>query len=347
MSLTLGLVPLQRRSALVCMSRGRRGVGASIITLVGFLVLGVVASYSASAETFPSRPMRIIVPFSPGGGGDLPVRVLAKELERILEQSIIIENHPGAGGNVGIAYAARSKPDGYTLMVMTPGTSLISPLLGQSRISYKEIAPIGMIMRTPLTLSVLSSSRFASLHDVITYAQVNPKRLTYSSGGPGSISQIAGLLLQQSARMQATEVPYNGDATALPDFLAGRVDVSLSSLPALLPFVQNGRVRTLVIMGDSPAARLPGVPTAAQAGLPQLIAGAWLGLGAPANTPADRVQILNSALDQAIATPAVTESFQRENYTPGHETVASFARFLEAEHEKWSTVLAHLAPRKN
>jgi tripartite-type tricarboxylate transporter receptor subunit TctC len=311
------------------------------LVLSTFIAIGVCA-VAFAAEPFPNRPMRIIVPYAPGGGADVPVRIVTKEMARILKQPIIVENHPGAGGNIGVAEGAQRAPDGYTMIVVSPGQSVISFLLGQSKLNYKDFAPIGLIMTTPITLSVLGASPFKSLGELITYAKYHPNKLTYSSGGLGSITQLAGRLLQQLAGVELTEVPYSGDATTLPDFLAGRVDVSTASLPPLLPYVQNGQVRTLVIMGPLPATKLPGVPTAAEAGFPKLIAGAWLGLEAPANTPLAVRETLNAALNAALKAAPVQESFRNENYIPQEESIDSFRQFTEDEYRKWGAVVSAL-----
>jgi tripartite-type tricarboxylate transporter receptor subunit TctC len=321
-------------------------------SVAGRLFLGVIALLATltfpafcRAQDYPSRSVRLIVPFAAGGAGDVTPRLVANEMKQTLGEPIIVENRPGAGGNVGAAYVATTPADGYTMLVTTPGILMLSNLQGVSKLTYNDFAPIGLMFTTPMTMSALSSSPFKSLGELITYAKANPGKLTYAHNGPGSIAELSAALLMQTTGISMVGVPYSGDAQAIPDFLAGRVDISQSSNNALAAQIKAGTVRVLAVFGDSRLPNLPNVPTTAEAGYPDVTAGAWVGLDAPQGTPEPYRERLNAALKAALQVAEVRNLFLTQGFQPVTESVGWYTNFRKQEFEKWRKVIANMPPR--
>jgi len=294
---------------------------------------------AAAAQDYPAKAIKLIVPFPPGGGTDISARTLANKVSESAKWTFVIENKPGAGGNLGVEQAVKSPADGYTLVIGQTSNLAINPAL-YAKLPYyplKDLLPIALIVSAPVVLVVAASSRYQSLADLLAAAKAGA--VTYASPGNGTVSHLAGELLQRAAGVKLTHVPYKGAAQALTDTLGGQVDSFMSSVPSALAHIRSGRLRALAVSSAARSSELPGTPTIAESGFPGFEANTWYGLLAPAGTPAGVVSRLNGEVNRALASKEVRERLASE----GGETLGGsperFAAFLASEHAKWSRVV--------
>ncbi len=305
--------------------------------LIAFCLLGL----NALAQDYPNKPIRLIVPFSAGGGNDAVARVIAQQLTAELRQSVIVENRPGAGGAIGAETAARSAPDGYTLFLGGVGSLAVNPNL-LAKIpddALKDFEPIILIASAPSVLVVYPAFGAQNVQDLIRLAKNKPGQINYASNGNGSSAHIAAAMFDTMAGIDMTHVPYKGLAPALNDLLVGRVDLMFSSIVAINAHIQAGKLRPLAVTGEHRATLLPDVPTVAEAGLPDYQAGSWYGLLAPAGTP---LPIINKIHDASIRVLA-QESVRTQLANEGAETIGGspteFAAHIQAEFQRMKTVI--------
>jgi tripartite-type tricarboxylate transporter receptor subunit TctC len=285
------------------------------------------------AQDYPRRPVRLIVPFPPGGGNDIVARAVARELGKSLGQQLVVDNRAGAGGAIGAELAARSPADGYTLFLGGVGSHVVNPSL-HAKLSYdpiRDFAPVTLIASAPSVLVVNPSLPATSVAEFTALAKANPGKLNYASNGNGSSAQLAAVLYESMAGVRMVHVPYKGVAPALVDLMSGEVQLMFGTLVAILPHIKAGRLRALAVTGRTRSALLPEVPTLAESGLPGYEAGSWYGILAPAGTPGAIVARLNAEINAAIRQPEVRERLAAEGAEVLGGTPGDFASHIRAE----------------
>jgi tripartite-type tricarboxylate transporter receptor subunit TctC len=303
-----------------------------------FVVAAIAAflSFPAAAQSYPSKPIRLIVPFAAGGGNDNVARLVGKRLADGLGQPVLVDNRPGAGGVVGAELAAKSAPDGYTLFLGGVGSHAINPNLHE-KLPYdpiKDFAPVALLAQAPLVLVVHPSVPANSVAELTAYARAHPGKLNFASNGNGSSSQLAAVMFDSMAGVEMVHVPYKGLSPALADLLSGQVQLMFSSVVAILPHIKAGKLRGLAVTGAKRLASLPELPTIAESGLPGYEASSWYGILAPAGTPRDIVMKLNAGLAKALEQPEVRNSLLAEGAEPVGGSPEAFAAHIRAEKER-------------
>jgi tripartite-type tricarboxylate transporter receptor subunit TctC len=297
------------------------------------LAFSALLALPAYAQDYPRRPVRLIVPFPPGGGNDIVARAVAQELGKSLGQQFVVDNRAGAGGAIGAELAARSPADGYTLFLGGVGSHVVNPSL-HPKLSYdpiRDFAPVTLIASAPAVLVVHPSVQAASVVELTALAKANPGKLNYASNGNGSSAQLAAVLFESMAGVRMMHVPYKGVSQALVDLMSGEVQLMFGTIVAISPHIKAGRLRALAVTGKSRSALLPDVPTLAEAGLPGYEAGSWYGILAPAGTPGPIVARLNAEINQAMRQPEVRERLAAEGAETIGGTPEEFALHIKAE----------------
>ena len=262
---------------------------------------------SGWAQQYPNRPIRIIVPFAPGGATDLPARLIAPKLSESLGQPVIVENKPGAGGVIGIDMVAKSAPDGYTLLMATNGELVMNPSI-YPKLPYnpfKDLVPISVAVESPLVMLVSPSSPFKSVSDVLAAAKANPGSVTYATAGAGSTSHVLTEMLALRTGTKLLHVPYKGGAPASKAIVSGEVAMGLLNLGSAITLINGGRARALAVTSGTRVPELPSVPTLAELGVPDYADGIWVGMAAPAGVPQDVIHRLSAAVVKALEAPDV------------------------------------------
>ena len=293
----------------------------------------------ALAQAFPSKPVRWIVPFPPGGPADILARLFGQWLSERLGQPMIIENRPGAGSNIGTEATVRSAPDGYTLMLVTTANAVNATLYEKLNYNFiRDIAPVAAFIRVPAVLEVTPSLPVNSVPEFIAYAKANPGKLTMASAGNGTIQHVAGELFKMMAGVDLVHVPYRGQAPALTDLIGGQVQVMFDSLPATIEQIRAGKVRVLAVTTASRVDALPGTLPISDF-VPGYEASAWYGVGAPAGTPAEIVDRLNREINAAMADPKIKARLTDLGGTVLAGSPADFGKLVADETEKWAKVV--------
>jgi len=288
---------------------------------------------SVVAQPYPSRPVRVIVAFTAGGTTDILARGIGTQLAEKLGQPFVVENRPGAGGNLGTELAVKAAPDGYTLIVNSVGPIAVNPTLYR-KLGYNpltDLVPIVQIAEVPNVLVVHPSLPVKSVEEFVAYAKANPGKLNYASNGNGSSAQLAAVLYESMAGVRMMHVPYKGVAAALVDVMSGEVQLMFGTLVAIIPHIKAGRLRALAVTGRQRSPLLPDVPTLAESGLPGYEAGSWYGILAPAGTPGAIVARLNAEINNAIHQPEVRERLAAEGAEVLGGTPGDFASHIKAE----------------
>jgi len=310
------------------------------------LALALVAG-AAMAQRYPAKPIRLIVPFPPGGGTDIAARTIANKLSDSVKWTFVVENKPGAGGNLGVEQAVKSPADGYTLLIGQTSNLAINPTL-YVKLPYdslKDLSPVALIVSAPVVFVVAANSRYASLGDLLAAAKRDPGGITFASPGNGTVSHLAGELLQRAAGVKLTHVPYKGASQALTDTLGGQVQSFMSSVPSALSQIKGGRLRAIAVTSAKRSPELPDAPTIAESGYGGFEANTWYGLLAPAGTPAPVIARLNAEVNRALRTPEVRERLASEGGEPLGGSPEQFASFLKAEHAKWGRIVRESGAR--
>ena len=306
-------------------------------TIVCTVALMIAAS--ASAQSWPTRQIQLVVPYAPGGIDDYIGRTLAQRVSQQIGQPVVIDNRPGAGGMVGIDYTVRSAPDGQTIVIMDPAV-VINPVLQEKPLyELKDLATVSVVGTSPLVLTVNPSLPVTSVAQLVQYARANPGKLNFASAGIGTTPHMAGELLKARAGIDMAHVPYKGAGPAMADLAAGQVQVGFGSITGALPFIKDGRLRALATSGPRRSSALPDVPTIIEAGYPGFEVDLWIGVFAPVNTPAAVVARLNSEIGTALKDPAVRAAFAKVGVEPRIDSPEESARFVRAEYEKWAQVV--------
>jgi tripartite-type tricarboxylate transporter receptor subunit TctC len=308
-------------------------------------ILGLVAACSmplvGQAQDYPNRPIRLVVPFPPGGPNDIIGRVVGQKMQELLGQPIIIDNRPGAGGTLGTDNVAKSEPDGYSIAIASAGALAISTAL-QEKILYdplKELAPITLVAKVPEVLVASTTLPVANVRELVARAKAKPGTINYGSTGPGSMPHLAGELLRTSAQIDIVHVPYRGAAPAVNDLLGHQVDIIFLDLPVLLPHIQAGAVRPLAVGSRLRVNSLPDLPMMSEIGYPQIEADNWYGMVAPARTQHAVVTKLNAAAVAAMRAPEVQAKLSSQGAILVGSKPEEFAAYMESEIRKWAKVV--------
>jgi tripartite-type tricarboxylate transporter receptor subunit TctC len=310
--------------------------------ILGVVVLGaaVVAPNPSPAQPYPSRPIKIVVPYAAGGAVDVVARTIGQPLAEALKQPVIVDNRPGASANIGMELAAKAAPDGYTLLMASNGIATNMALFPNlSFDGRRDFAPVAKIGYAPLVIVVPVSSPAKSLKDLIAMAKAEPGKLTYASAGNGSSGHLAGELLKSTAKLDVLHVPYKGGAPAITDLLGERISFMPINPVEVIAHIRGGKLRALAVASDKRLALLPDVPTVTEAGLAGYEASVWWGLVAPAKTSPEIVRQLNTETNKALANPAIANKLAELGVvvTPG--TPEQFATFIGSQTELWSQVI--------
>ena len=302
------------------------------------LLAALLSTGARAAETYPTRPVHLVVPFPPGGPADFFGRTLGNALHKQLDQAIVIDNRSGLGGIVGADTVAKAAPDGYTLLLASPGAIVIAPAI-MNKMPYdtfRDLAPITEVVAVPEAVVVIPKLGVKTLAAFVAYAKVHPGQTNMASTGSGSMPHLAGELLKREAGIDALHVPYRGAAPAVNDLLAGQVDWMFADLPVLIPHIKSGALIALALGSGERAASLPDLPTTAEAGYPKVLADNWYGLFAPAATPPDILRTLSATATAALKDPELQATLAKQGALAAKPMTAdAFTAFVKSEGEKW------------
>ena len=307
----------------------------SLIFVAAALAAGVV-----HAQAWPTKPVRIVVPFAAGGPADVLARFLGTRIAADLGQQVLIDNKGGAGGTLGAAEVARSPADGYNFLFSSTGALVIFPALSPT-MTYnadKDLIAVAHAVTTPQAIVTGAPGRFANLGDMVKFAKLNPGKLNFASAGGGTTTQLSAELLKREAGIFITHIPYRGAAPALTDVMGGTADFMVADIPAVTSFVKSGQLKALAVTWPTRSAVLPGVPTTAEAGYKGVIGSTWYGLMAPAKTPPEIVARMNAAVNKALQHPETVAFIQGQGSQAVGGTAEEFGRFVRAESVKWGTL---------
>src|SRR5918996_844569 len=306
-----------------------------------FLLLFWFAT-QAFAQSYPSKPVRLVVGFAPGGAADFVSRAFQDPLGRALGQPIVIDNRPGAGSSIAAEHVAKSAPDGYTVLIASPSSILVNPIITPKAgfQPLKDLMPISKITSSPLILAVNPAVGVSSVSELIAYAKKNPGKLNYASSGNGSAPHMAAVLFLRLAGVDMVHVPFKGGAPAVQSVLAGDTQLAFATPPSVLPLVQANRLRALAITNRNGTPLIPGVPGMADAGLPDYEIGFWYGFFVPAGTPPDVVRRLFEATAQVVKSPDTARILAREGTeTAGSSSPEEFASFIAEDAKLWARLV--------
>lgn len=301
----------------------------------------VFVAVSAAAQPYPTRPVRLVVPFAPGGSADLVARVLAQRLTAAWGQQVIVDNRPGGSGMIGAELVAKSVPDGYTLAVGTMGPFSVNQTLFD-KVPYDNVRDFAPVTLTGVASHVLvahPSVAVQTVSDLISLARAKPGQLAFASSGSGNATHLTLELFKAMAKVDVINVPYKGGGPAMADLVAGQVLFSFASMPSALPYVQAGRLRAIAVSGRQRSPLFPNVPTVAESGLPGFESEDWQGILAPAKTPPDIIAKLNAEFVRILAAPDVRSKLAAVGFNAKTSTSQWFAEFIQAETAKWARVL--------
>jgi len=303
-------------------------------------ILGSALAAAAIAQPFPSKPVRVVNPASPGGNSDIFFRLLSPKMGEILGHQLYIDYRPGAGGTVGADIIAKSPPDGYTTGIVA-GSFMINPSL-MRKLPYdtlRDFAPLGLIVDVPTGVVVHPSLPVKNMKELIALARAHPGQLNYSSSGPGAVGHLSGELLNSLAKINIVHIPYKGIAPGIIDLIAGHVQISFASMPVVLGHVRQGRLRLLAQAGAKRASSLPDVPTVVESGVPGFVVSSGFSLVGPAGIPRPIAEKLNDALAKSLRDPANRKSLIDQGAEPVGNTIEEHAAIIKSEIEKWRKVI--------
>jgi tripartite-type tricarboxylate transporter receptor subunit TctC len=307
------------------------------------IAAGIAATlaFGAHAQTWPSKPIRVIIPFVAGGSSDIVGRAIASKYQELLGQPAVVENKPGANGAIAAEFVAKSDPDGYTILVGSIGVFSINAALFKD-LRYnpvRDFAPITLAVTTPNVLITKPELKAASLKELVAFAKQNPGKLSYCSSGTGSSDHLTAELLKQMAGIDALHVPYKGGAACQTDIMGNQVDISFQNLGAVTNYIKGGRMKALAVTAPKRHPQLPDVPSVSEAGFPDLVVTSWQAAAAPAKTPRDIVAKLNQATVKALRSPDVTERMQQIGFDVVAGTPEEFGKFMQQEVDRWTRVV--------
>ena len=292
-------------------------------------------------DAYPSRPIRLIVPFPPGGGTATMSRVVANKLTETLKWTIVVDNRPGAGGNIGVDAAAKSPADGYTIVMGQTSNLAVNPTL-YAKLPYdpvKDLAPITTVADAPLVLVVAANSKFKTLADVVAGAKAKPGDITFATPGNGTVAHLTGELFQRAAGIKLQHIPYKGSSQAITDLMGGTIDVFMASVPTAISHIKSGKMRALAVTSAKHSVSLPDVPSINDAGYKGFDANTWFGLAAPAGTPPAVIARLNTEINRVLQMPDVREKIRGEGGDILGGTPEAFGSLIKTDVVKWGKVV--------
>jgi tripartite-type tricarboxylate transporter receptor subunit TctC len=310
--------------------------------ILGALATGLtlLLPASAGAQDFPTKPIRLIVPFPPGGPNDIIARVVGQRMSELIKQPVLIDNRSGQAGVLGTDAVAKSNPDGYTIGIVSASALAISPTM--EKVAYdvaRDLAPVTLVVTVPEMLVVASNVPANNMAELVALAKAQPGKLNFASAGVGGLPHLAGELFKQTAKLDIVHVPYRGAAPAINDLLGQQVQMTFLDLPVLLPHIKAGTLRPIALGAPTRAPTAPDVPTTAEVGMPNILIENWYGMVAPAKTPESVVAALNRITNEAMADPGVKEKLAAQGLTVAGDTPAQFRSHIEAETTKWAKVI--------
>jgi tripartite-type tricarboxylate transporter receptor subunit TctC len=311
-----------------------------VFALVGLILLMEGMTSHLDAQSYPDKPIRFILPQNPGGVHDLLGRIIAQKLSEELGQPLICENRAGSGGNIGTAVAAKARPDGYTIVLVSAALSY-SPSL-YKKLNYDPIgdfAPISLVADVPVALLIQPSRPFMTLKELVEYAKANPGKLNFGSGGVGSANHLHVELFKSLTKINIVNVPFKGAGPALTGLMGGEIDLMITAFPSALPHIQSGKLKALAVMSHERLRSLPDVPTAREAGIDNFNVSTWYGIMAPAGTPSDIVNRLSAAWSKVTKMPDTLAMLQKAGLEPLSCTPDQFSEYLKAEVTRWSKII--------
>lgn len=310
---------------------------AIALATIAALIFGTAA---AQARDYPTRPVKMIVPFPPGGPTDIVARLIASEMSNGLGQPVVVENIPGAGGNIGTQAVVRAEPDGYTVLMGTLQNIVINRHLFKLPFDpLISLAPVSTVVKNPNVLIANSKLPFDNLQGFIAYAKANPGKVFFASSGNGSSTHLSGELLNRMAGISVMHVPYKGSAPALADLIGGQVQVSFDNVVSAYPHIHGGKVKPIAVTTGSRVPTLPNVPTMKEQGLSEFETAGWSAVFVPAKTPPAVVELLNKEIRRALAVPRIGEKLVADGAYPAPNTSAELRQSLTAESERWGEVI--------
>ena len=325
------------------------GLGKGLVAcLVAILAVSIQSASAQPAEAYPSKPIRMVVPYPPGGPTDLTARIVAAEMGKTLGQSIIVDNKPGASGMIGAELVARADPDGYTFLA-NASLHVINPFIYPDMRfdALKDFVPITQLAAVPLVLVVPVTSPIHSVADLVAFGKENPGKLNFGSSGNASAQQLAGESFKRAAGISMQHVPYKGSSPALADLVGGQIQLMFDSMPSAMPFIKSGKLRAIAVTTVRRAQALPDLPTIAESGYPGFDIATWYGYWAPKGTSAAIVAKLSQAAAGALKQPQVIEQYAGLGAEPVGSTPAEFATYNETETTKWKDIVRKSGAKAN
>jgi tripartite-type tricarboxylate transporter receptor subunit TctC len=316
----------------------------SLSRMIAGIALTTIALHGVTAaaqDSYPSRPIRLVVPFPPGGGTDTISRVVANKLTETLKWTIVVDNRPGAGGNIGVDMAAKAPADGYTIVMGQTSNLAVNPTL-YAKLPYdpvKDLAPVTTVADAPLVLVVAASSNFKSLADVVAASKAKPGNVTFATPGNGTVAHLTGELFQRAAGIRLQHIPYKGSSQAITDLMGGTVDVFMASVPTAISHIKSGKMRALAVTSAKRSVSLPDVPSINDAGYKGFDATTWFGLAAPAGTPVSVIARLNTEVNRVLQMPDVREKIRGEGGDILGGTPEAFGNLIKSDVVKWGKVV--------
>ena len=294
----------------------------------------------ASAQDFPNKPIKLIVPFPPGGPNDIIARVVGQRMSELIKQPVVIDNRGGQGGVLGTDAVAKAAPDGYTIGIVSASSLVINPTM--EKVPYdvaRDFAPVTLVTTVPEMLVVASNVAARDMGELVALARGQPGKLNFASAGVGGLPHLAGELFKLTARIDIVHVPYRGAAPAINDLLGQQVQMAFLDLPVILPHIKSGMLRPIALGAPKRAPTSPEVPTTAEVGMPELLIENWYGMIAPAGTPANIVNLLNRVTNEAMSDPQVAQKLADQGLTVAGDTPEHFRDYIGAETKKWAKVI--------
>ena len=320
-----------------------------MIKLVATLAAALGICLNASAQTYPSRPITLVVPFAPGGTVDLMGRIIANRMSEVLGKTVIVDNKPGAGGSIGANVVAKAKHDGHTLLMTTMGQQSILPLISR-KLPYdaaKDFVPVALFSTVPNVLAVSASTPANSVAELLQYAREHPQALNMASAGVGSVNHLIGELFMLRAGVKFTHVPYKGAGPAMTDLMTGQVQLLFANLPNVLANMESGKVKVLAVASNKRSPAIPNVPTLAEAGVKDAVVESWYGIAAPAGTSAKIIEKLQRVIMDIANEKPMTALLAEQGALPFAGTSADLQKLSDEETRRWKDVVKHTKIQAN
>jgi tripartite-type tricarboxylate transporter receptor subunit TctC len=311
---------------------------AHLARLLSFVACFI--ALAANAQSYPARPIHLIVPFPPGGVTDIVGRIIAQRLSEGLGQTVVVENRGGGNGSIGAQLASKAAPDGYTLFMGTATHAINATFMPNAGFDLeRDFAPVSLVASVPLLLAVNPAMPITDVKSLVAYGKANPGKLDFASGSTGSASHLAGEMLRSAAGIEMTHVPYKGGGPAVQDLIAGHVGLMFENMPSILPHVQAGRLRGIATTGPKRSPAIPELPTMIESGFPGFEAGSWYGIFAPAGTPPEIITRLHAEVVKALKNPEMQKQLSAQGAEPIGNSPQEFASFIHSEIAKWAKVV--------